>query len=92
MLESKNYDLPASLLAVGMHLCIIFHRRSFALRSTLLFCMFLKTFRQFTKPKVFAHFSLYGWSTELLSRLSNVLYIVLQFSFVTSLGSVSLSS
>ena len=92
MLESKSCDFPASLLAVGMHKCIIFHRRSFALRSTLLFFMLLKTFPQFTNPNVFAHFSLYGWSTELVSRVSNVLYIVLQFSFVTSLGSVSLSS
>ena len=66
MLESKSGDFPASLLAVGMHLCNIFHRRSLALRSTLLFCILLKTFPQFTKPKVFAHFCLYEWSTELV--------------------------
>ena len=42
--EGKNGDRPANLLAVGKHRCKIFQRKSFALRSKLFFCRFLKMF------------------------------------------------
>ena len=60
MFEVKNGLLPASLWAVGIHLCMIFHLRSFALRSKLLFCMSLKVFSQLMSQSIPTGYILLG--------------------------------